>query len=48
VTATVADTEGGVVVSWEADGLRYAVVSETSRSVAVSAAESVVESGTGA
>jgi len=41
-TATIADTDRGVVVSWEADGLRYAVVSEASRETALSVAESVI------
>ena len=45
VTATVADTDSGVIVSWEADGVRNAVISEDSRAVAVSAAESIVDRG---
>jgi outer membrane lipoprotein-sorting protein len=43
VTASVAETDGGAVVSWEVDGLRYAVVSEESREAAVSVAESIVD-----
>jgi outer membrane lipoprotein-sorting protein len=40
-TATVADTDRGVVVSWEADGVRTAVISEDSREAAISVAESI-------
>jgi outer membrane lipoprotein-sorting protein len=42
VTASVADTDRGVVVSWKADGVRNAVISEDSREAAVSAAESII------
>ncbi|MFB6229233.1 MAG: hypothetical protein ABEH88_11900 [Halobacteriales archaeon] len=42
VTASVADTDRGVVVSWEADGVRNAVISEDSREAAISVAESII------
>lgn len=41
-TAAVADTDRGVVVSWETDGVRTAVISEDSREAAISVAESIV------
>ena len=47
VTASVADTDRGVAVSWKADGVRTAVVSEESREAAVSAAESIIGNETG-
>lgn len=41
--ATVADSDRGVVVSWERDGVRNAVIVEGSRETAVSVAESIID-----
>ena len=42
-TGTVADTDQGVVVSWERSGVRNAVIVDGSQEVAVSVSESVID-----
>jgi len=45
VTATLAETDRGVSVSWTEDGLRHAVVSDRSRAATIELAEAVIEAG---
>jgi len=42
VTATVAETDRGIAVSWTEDGLRYAILSDLPRAATVDLAEAVI------